>query len=130
MVLDSGQYLAAGRHRHLFNRDCGGIRGKGLYGNKKAPQIFYRSEMDKAYQNTPIGRPDQDTEIVLLDENGEKHPREGLMCIRLPYFRGYLHDEDRADFINVDGVSYFKSGDYMAVDEDGNYTILGRVDDI
>lgn len=86
--------------------------------------------MDKAYQNTPIGRPDQDTEIVLLDENGEKHPREGLMCIRLPYFRGYLHDEDRADFINVDGVSYFKSGDYMAVDEDGNYTILGRVDDM
>ena len=103
---------------------------RNAYGPTEFSYLPFLFEMDRAYKNTPIGRPDQDTRIVLLDEDGEKDPREGLMCIRLPYFRGYLHDEDRADFITVDGVTYFKSGDYMSVDENGNYTILGRVDDM
>ena len=103
---------------------------RNAYGPTEFSYLPFLFEMDKAYKNTPIGRPDQDTEIILLDEDGEKDPREGLMCIRLPYFRGYLHDEDRADFITVDGVTYFKSSDYMSVDENGNYTILGRVDDM
>lgn len=103
---------------------------RNAYGPTEFSYLPFLFEMDRAYRNTPIGRPDPDTEIVLLDEDGEKDPREGLMCIRLPYFRGYLHDEDRADFIRLDGVTYFKSGDYMSVDENGNYTILGRVDDM
>ena len=103
---------------------------RNAYGPTEFSYLPFLFEMDKAYRNTPIGRPDQDTEIVLLDEDGEKDPREGLMCIRLPYFRGYLHDEEKADFIQMDGVSWFKSGDYMSVDENGNYTILGRVDDM
>lgn len=103
---------------------------RNAYGPTEFSYLPFLFEMDKAYRNTPIGRPDRDTEIVLLDEDGEKDPREGLMCIRLPYFRGYLHDEEKADFIHMDGETWFKSGDYMSVDENGNYSILGRVDDM
>lgn len=103
---------------------------RNAYGPTEFSYLPFLFDIDKAYKNTPIGRPDRDTEIILLDEDGEKDPREGLMCIRLPYFRGYLHDEEREDFIRMDGVTWFKSGDYMSVDEEGNYTILGRVDDM
>ena len=100
------------------------------YGPTEFSYLPFFFTLDKAYKNTPIGVPDRESEILLLDENGKKNPKEGMMCIRLPYFRGYLHDRVRDDFIRIGGVTYFKSNDYMSVDEKGNYTILGRVDDM
>ena len=100
------------------------------YGPTEFSYLPFFFDIDRAYSNTPIGTPDKYTEIVLLDDNGEVCSREGTLCIRLPFFRGYLHDEERADFIVIDGKTYFKSSDYMSVDDKGNYTILGRVDDM
>lgn len=100
------------------------------YGPTEFSYLPFLFTMDRAYKNTPIGKPDQDTQVILLDEDGRTDPKEGLMCIYLPYFRGYLHDKEGTGFIDIEGRRYFKSGDYMAVDGQGNYTILGRVDDM
>ena len=100
------------------------------YGPTEFSYLPFFFDIDKSYSNTPIGTPDEYTELVLLDENGEISPKEGVMCIRLPYFRGYLHDQERTGFVTVEGTEYFRSDDYMSVDEHGNYTLLGRVDDM
>jgi len=100
------------------------------YGPTEFSYLPFFFDVDKTYSNTPIGKPDENTKLVLLDENGEINPNEGTLCIRLPFFRGYLNDETRADFVNIEGETYFKSSDYMSVDKNGNYTLLGRVDDM
>ncbi|MCR5403523.1 MAG: AMP-binding protein [Butyrivibrio sp.] len=103
---------------------------KNAYGPTEFSYLPFFFDMDKAYKNTPIGTPDENTQLVLLDEYGMKNEKEGIMCIRLPFFRGYLHDADRENVITIDGFTYFKTSDYMSVDDKGNYTILGRSDDM
>ena len=100
------------------------------YGPTEFAYLPFFFTLDRAYRNTPIGTPDENTKLVLIDEDGRPDAKEGALCIRLPYFRGYLHDKDRKDFIEIDGETYFKSGDYLSVDDKGNYTILGRIDDM
>lgn len=100
------------------------------YGPTEFSYLPFFFDIDRAYSNTPIGSPDEYTKLVLLDENGEVSSKEGVMCIQLPYFRGYLHDTERTGFVTVEGTEYFRSGDYMSVDGRGNYTLLGRVDDM
>ncbi|MBQ4243100.1 MAG: non-ribosomal peptide synthetase, partial [Lachnospiraceae bacterium] len=100
------------------------------YGPTEFSYLPFFFDLDRAYKNTPIGTPDEDTSLVLLDEDGSVNPKEGALCMHLPYFRGYLHDDDRADFVDIDGVTYFRNGDYLSVDERGNYTLLGRIDDM
>lgn len=100
------------------------------YGPTEFSYLPFFFDLDRAYKNTPIGTPDEYTKLVLVDENGEINPKEGALCMKLPYFRGYLHDEDRSDFIDIDGETYFKNGDYLSVDENGVYSLLGRIDDM
>ncbi len=100
------------------------------YGPTEFSYLPFFFDLDRAYKNTPIGTPDEYTRLVLLDEDGSVNPKEGALCMHLPYFRGYLHDDDRADFVDIDGVTYFRNGDYLSVDERGNYTLLGRIDDM
>ncbi len=103
---------------------------RNAYGPTEIAYLPFFFEIDKPYSITPIGTPDKNTEVLLINENGEKDPNEGMLCIHLPYFRGYLHDKDRAELIMVDGKPYFKTGDYTSIDPAGNYTILGRMDDM
>ncbi|MBO6215986.1 MAG: AMP-binding protein, partial [Lachnospiraceae bacterium] len=103
---------------------------RNAYGPTELSYLPFFFEIDKPYSITPIGTPDKNTEVLLINENGEKDPNEGMLCIHLPYFRGYLHDKERAELITVDGKPYFKTGDYTSLDPDGNYTILGRMDDM
>ncbi len=100
------------------------------YGPTEFSYLPFFFKLDHAYKNTPIGKPDEYTKLLLVDENGDVNPREGALCISLPYFRGYLHDEERSDFIDIDGETWFRNGDYLSVDENGCYTILGRIDDM
>lgn len=100
------------------------------YGPTEFAYLPFFFDIDRPYANTPIGTPDQNTRFRLLDMNRDPASREGELCIRLPFFRGYLHDADREAFVTIDGETYYKSGDYVSVDERGNVTIIGRVDDM
>lgn len=103
---------------------------RNAYGPTEIAYLPFFFDIDKPYSVTPIGTPDENTEVILVNEKGEADAKEGMLCIRLPYFRGYLHDRDRKELICVNGKQYFRTGDYSGVDENGNYTILGRVDDM
>ncbi len=83
--------------------------------------------LDRAYDNTPIGYPTCDQDIILLGEDGNPSD-EGVFCIRLPFFRGYVGKE-RGYFIIIDGKEYFKTSDYVRR-VDGKYIMLDRIDDM
>ncbi len=93
------------------------------------PTCHYR--LDRAYTNTPIGYPTEGSEIVLRKEDG-KEADEGEMCIYLPFFRGYhnLPKENERAFVTIRGRRFFRTSDYALLDEQGRYTILGRIDEM
>ena len=113
-----------------------GIESRGfdvinIYGPSEFGYPTCHFKIDRAYDNTPIGYPTRGSEIVLLDENGNEAD-EGELCIYLPFFRGYhkLPEENERAFVMINGRRFFRTSDYASFDEQGRYTILGRVDEM
>ena len=65
---------------------------------------------------------------ILVSEDGKEAEAEGILCVELPWFRGYVSDKDQARYIPLRGKRWFYSGDYATRGPDGSYTILGRAD--
>ena len=86
--------------------------------------------IDKSYEVCPIGKPEVETKIVLLDEDGNeaKEGEIGELCFENPYVRGYINlpEESKKAFTN--GI--YHSGDLARKDEKGNYVLLGRSGDM
>lgn len=66
---------------------------KNAYGLSELLSIAMTFELDKAYDNTPIGRPLSGYKAYLLDENGKQVPdgEEGELCIAGTMARGYIN---------------------------------------
>ena len=98
-----------------------------VYGSSEFGYPMSLFTLDKSYSNTPIGYATCNSDIILIDENGNEAD-EGVFCIALPFFRRYNKDSEKDQFIVHNGKNYFKTSDYAKRDPDGKYTILGRVD--
>ena len=68
-------------------------RIKNAYGLSEVLSIAMTFELDKEYDNTPIGRPLSGFKAYLLDENGRQVPdgEEGELCIAGTMARGYIN---------------------------------------
>ena len=66
---------------------------KNAYGLSELLSIAMTFELDKAYDNTPIGRPLSGFKAYLLDENGKQvaDGEEGELCIAGTMARGYIN---------------------------------------
>ncbi|MCR5693800.1 MAG: AMP-binding protein [Clostridia bacterium] len=86
--------------------------------------------IDRAYETCPIGKPEIETKIVLLGEDGnEVAPGEiGELCFEDKYVRGYMNLPEETAKSFVDG--FFHTGDLARTDENGNYVLLGRSGDM
>ena len=86
--------------------------------------------IDKSYETCPIGKPEVDCRIWLLDEDGKEVEEGGIgeLCFENPYVRGYLNLPEETEKAFVDGV--FHSGDLARKEADGNYVLLGRAGDM
>ena len=98
-----------------------------VYGSSEFGYPMSLFTLDKSYSNTPIGYATCNSDIILIDENGNEAD-EGVFCIALPFFRGYNKVSDENRFVEHNGKKYFKASDYAKRDPDGKYTIWGRVD--
>lgn len=80
---------------------------------------------------TPVGKPKLGTELVLINANHEVVDDIGILCVCVPYFRGYLGlpGRNRESFVEIGGRWFFITNDIAEVDADGVYTIRGRHDD-
>ncbi len=103
--------------------DTMNIYGPSEFGH---PTCIYRikSPMD----NTPVGASIPGTETLLVSEDGREAESEGVLCVELPWFRGYVSPKDETRWITLRGRRWFYSGDYARQGPDGSYTILGRAD--
>ena len=108
---------------HLFSEHYNMVT---VYGSSEAGPIciFW---IDKPYDITPAGYNVSDLDIVLLDDNGIPSD-EGVICVHLPYFRGYTNEA--AHFTGINGRKYFVGSDWVKRGKNGLYTVLGRTDDM
>ena len=78
-----------------------------------------------------IGRPLESVELLIVDPDTYQPlpPGEtGMLLVRGPsVFGGYLHHEGPSPFVEVAGVSWYKTGDLVMLDEDGYYQFRGRL---
>ena len=86
--------------------------------------------IDKSYETCPIGKPEVDTKITLIKEDGSeaKDGETGELCFDNPYVRGYINlpEETKKAFVN--GV--YHTGDLARKNENGDYVLLGRNNDM
>ena len=86
--------------------------------------------IDKAYDTCPIGRPQVDTRILLLTEDGREaeNGEIGELCFENPYVRGYINLPEETKKAFRDGL--YHSGDLAVINENGDYLLLGRSGDM
>lgn len=86
--------------------------------------------IDRAYETCPVGKPEIDTKITLIGEDGNEVPdgETGELCFDNPYVRGYINLPDETEKAFINGV--YHTGDLARKDENGNYVLLGRSNDM
>ena len=86
--------------------------------------------IDRAYETCPVGKPAVDTKITLIGEDGNEAPEGemGELCFENPYVRGYIHLPEETTKAFVNGI--YHTGDLARKDENGNYILLGRSNDM
>lgn len=86
--------------------------------------------IDKPYENCPVGKPLFDLKLKLVDEDGREvaDGESGELCVEDPYVRGYMNLPEQTAKVFVDG--FFHTGDIARKDENGNYVLLGRNNDM
>lgn len=99
------------------------------YGFSESGHVVLIVHVDKPYETTPSGYNVCNDDIILLDEKGTPSD-EGVICMDLPYFRGYMNDNKKSCFIEINGKKYFRGSDYVKRDKNGLYTVIGRIDDV
>ena len=87
-------------------------------------------KIDKAYESCPIGKPEIETKIVLINEDGEEAAdgEIGELCFENPYVRGYMNLPEETAKAFTDGL--YHTGDLARMNPDGNYVLLGRSGDM
>ncbi|MBQ3264135.1 MAG: AMP-binding protein [Ruminococcus sp.] len=87
-------------------------------------------KIDRSYETCPIGKPEIDTKITLLGEDGSEvaEGETGELCFENPYVRGYINLPEQSAKSFINGV--YHTGDLAKKDENGNYILLGRSGDM
>ncbi len=87
-------------------------------------------QIDKSYETCPIGKPEIDCKILLLNEDGEEvqDGEIGELCFENPYVRGYMNLPGETEMAFQNGI--YHTGDLARKDENGNYVLLGRSGDM
>lgn len=103
------------------------------YGQSETVGAITEFRIDRLYDNTPIGRPVGEVEIVITGEDNQPVPQgtEGQICIigDLPSEYNNLPDQTEKVFRTLpDGRTYICSGDIGKELPDGNILYLNRND--
>lgn len=87
-------------------------------------------KIDKPYETCPIGKPEIDTKISLINEDGEEaqNGEIGELCFENPFVRGYINLPEETE--RAFGGGMYRTGDLARIDENGNYVLLGRSGDM
>ena len=98
-----------------------------FYAMSESGFIIAVFKIDKPYSPCPIGKPEFDLDVKLIDEEGNETFEQGDMCFKNDFVRGYTTGSSK-DGENDDG--YCHTGDVARRLPDGNYVIVGRSNDM
>lgn len=86
--------------------------------------------LDRAYEHAPIGKPQFNKAVFLMDENGQSPQKgdPGEICVENHFVRGYINLPEKTAEVFVNGI--YHTGDIARMDENGNLTVIGRKDDM
>lgn len=106
-----------------------------LYGMSETCSGVAAFPIDRAYDNTPIGRPMAGCAVYLLDENGRRAD-EGEICAAGHFMTGYIGLPEKTAEVKVanpffaeDGfATMIRTGDLGRLDENGNLVYVNRKD--
>jgi len=92
--------------------------------------IASAAKLDKPNENAPIGHPTTDLKMVLRDEAGNIVPEgeTGEICVENPYVRGYINLPEQNAKVFKNGE--YRTGDLGRINEDGEFVVIGRADDM
>ena len=87
-------------------------------------------KIDREYETCPIGKPEVETKITLIAEDGtEAEDGEiGELGFENPFVRGYINLPEETEKAFVNGI--YHTGDLARKEADGNYVLLGRTGDM
>ncbi|MCK4258177.1 MAG: amino acid adenylation domain-containing protein, partial [Halanaerobiales bacterium] len=105
------------------------------YGPTENTVVTTHYEVDKQYNNIPIGKPIDNTKVYILDKSDQLQPVgvPGELCISGDGLaRGYLNNAELTDkkFVTnpYTGERMYRTGDLTRWYLDGNIEFLGRID--
>ncbi|MCR4610590.1 MAG: AMP-binding protein [Lachnospiraceae bacterium] len=87
--------------------------------------------LDKPYDVAPVGKPTlEEIKVCLIDDNGNviEGAGEGEICFANEYVRGYINLPKQTAKAFRDGI--YHTNDLARRDENGDYYIVGRFDDM
>ena len=87
-------------------------------------------KIDKSYETCPIGKPEVNSKIYLINEEGQEvaDGEMGELCFENPYVGGYMNLPEETEKAFVNGI--YHTGDLARKNPDGNYVLLGRSNDM
>ena len=120
MVLTGSERLSGiGPHGYrLFN----------IYGQTETFGPLFSFEVEKQYDNTPIGKPHPNVEMLIVDKQGNsvKPGEPGELCLKGDFTLGYFKDEKQTSYLFRDGMLH--TNDLVQELPDGNLIYINRQD--
>ncbi len=122
------RYVVAGSER-LSHVAPDGYELFNNYGMSESPLLISSFKVDRAYENTPIGKVVDGLEVLLVSEDGVPGD-EGEVCIAGDIFLEYLNMPEATEkaFSVIDGKRFFHTGDLARRLPDGNLLYINRKD--
>ncbi|MER2054842.1 MAG: AMP-binding protein, partial [Clostridia bacterium] len=101
-----------------------------FYGMSESAFVIAYKKLDQPNEISPIGRPCPGVVMTLRDEAGNPVPdgAEGELCFENPWVRGYIGLPELSARVFVNGETH--TGDLAKRLENGDYVVLGRMDDM
>ncbi len=102
------------------------------YGLSETSPVLTCNPIDGTERVGTIGLPMPNTELKILDDNGDEQPlgEPGEICAKGPQvMKGYWNRDEETDKVFHDG-GWFRTGDIGVMDEDGFFKIVDRKKDM
>lgn len=102
-----------------------------FYAMSESGFVILQSNLNKPYAVAPVGKPLLDEiDVCILDEDGKRIEGvgQGELCFVNEYVRGYINLPEQTAKTWRNGL--FHTNDCVRRDEDGNYYVVGRFDDM
>ena len=110
--------------------DDPGLQIFNFYSMSEVAFLVAVGHLDQPCGIPPVGNPLTNMKITLRDAEGRPVPQgeTGELCVENPYVRGYINrpEENARAFVNGE----FHTGDLARMLPDGQYVVVGRIDDM